>query len=62
MNMRDLTDEKRVLLAEFRMCEAQVQDSICNTVHSRAADKKAITESDVLPQTSAGGNETAGDS
>ncbi len=61
MNMRELTDEEKVLLAEYRLCEAQVQERICNTVHVQVADEKSA-ESAFLVHALADGNRTAGDS
>lgn len=56
MNMRDLTDEERVLLAEFRMCEEQTQEKICNVLHMRAADAKTAAEMSASSNTHADGS------
>lgn len=41
MNMRELTDEEKVLLAEFRLCEEKTQAEIREIIHRKATAAKA---------------------
>lgn len=45
MDMRDLTDEERVLLAELRMCEEPEKEKICSAVHRKANAEKPMADS-----------------
>lgn len=46
MNMRELTDEERVLLAEFRLCEEAQKAEILDRIQNKAADTKAAERAD----------------
>lgn len=43
MSMRNLTDEERVLIAGFRLCEEETQAEIQNLVHEKAQNVQAQT-------------------
>lgn len=43
MSMRNLTDEERVLIAGFRLCEEETQTEIQNLVHEKAQNAQTQT-------------------
>lgn len=40
MSMRNLTDAERVLIAQFRLCEEDIQAEIQNLVHEKAQNAR----------------------
>lgn len=43
MSMRNLTDAERVLIAQFRLCEEDIQAEIQNLVHEKAQNAQTPT-------------------